>query len=88
MTMANLILPGTLEFDLALAEIPPVPTWRKEFERANGEGYLIARAGSFGLLESVTRQEWEEYINDGEFDQRQNEIDAHDNAIEGVICAC
>lgn len=83
--MPNLILPGTLEFNLALAQIPPVPTWRKEAERTNGETYLICRAGSMGLMEDVTRQEWEEYCNDGELDQRQDEIDAHDAALEGVI---
>jgi hypothetical protein len=83
--MANLILPGTLEFDLALAEIPPVPTWRKDFERANGEGYLISRPGSMGLMESVSYLEWLEYCNDGEFDERQREIDEQDAALEGII---
>jgi hypothetical protein len=83
--MANLILPGTLEFNLALAEIPPVPTWRKEAERTNGETYLICRAGSLGLMEAVDRQTWLEYVNDGELDERQDEIDAHDAALEGVI---
>ncbi len=83
--MADLILPGSLEFDLALADIPPVPTWRANFERANGEGYLICRAGSLGLMESVSYQEWLEYCNDGELDARQAEIDAHDEALEGII---
>ncbi|WOD37372.1 hypothetical protein [Nodosilinea sp. E11] len=83
--MANLILPGTLEFNLALADIPPVPTWRESFDRANGEGYLICRAGSLGLMESVTRQEWEDYVYGGELDARQAEIDEHDEALEGVI---
>jgi hypothetical protein len=83
--MPSLILPGTLDFALALAEIPPVPTWRKEVERTNGETYLICRAGSLGLMEAVSRQEWLEYVNDGELDERQDEIDAHDAALEGVI---
>ena len=83
--MSNLILPGSLEFDLALADIPPVPTWRANFERANGEGYLIVRPGSLGLMESVTRQEWEDYVYGGEFDERQAEIDEHDAALENVI---
>jgi hypothetical protein len=83
--MAELILPGSLEFEIALAGIPPVPTWRAEAERTNGETYLICRAGSLGLMEAVTRQEWEEYCNDGELDERQLEIDAHDQALEGVV---
>jgi hypothetical protein len=82
---ASLILPGTLEFNIALAEIPPVPTWRKEAERTNGETYLICRAGSMGLMEAVSRQEWLEYCNDGELDDRQDEIDAQDAILEGVI---
>ncbi|MBW4482914.1 MAG: hypothetical protein KME14_10255 [Tildeniella torsiva UHER 1998/13D] len=81
----TLILPGTLEFALALAEIPPVPTWRKEAERTNGEIRLICRAGSLGLMETVDHQTWLEYCNDGELDERQAEIDAHDAALEGVI---
>ncbi|MGB3199876.1 MAG: hypothetical protein WBA99_03180 [Nodosilinea sp.] len=83
--MSNLILPGTLEFNLALADIPPVPTWRAEAERTNGETYLICRAGSLGLMESVSRQEWLEYVNDGELDERQLEIDEQDAALEGII---
>lgn len=83
--MPDLILPGTLEFSIALSEIPPVPTWRAEFERANGEGYLICRPGSLGLMESVSRKEWEEYCYDGELDERQVEIDQHDEELEGVI---
>jgi hypothetical protein len=80
----TLILPGTLEFNLALAQIPPVPTWRKEAERTNGETYLICRAGSLGLMEAVDRKTWLEYVNDGELDERQDEIDAFDAALEGV----
>lgn len=80
-----LILPGTLDFALALAEIPPVPTWRKEAERTNGETYLICRSGSLGLMEAVSRQEWLEYVNDGELDARQAEIDEHEAALEGVV---
>ncbi len=85
--MPDLILPGTLEFNLALADIPPVPTWRAEAERTNGETYLICRSGSLGLMEAVSRQEWLEYVNDGELDERQTEIDAHDDALAGVVYA-
>lgn len=82
---SGLILPGTLEFSLALAEIPPVPTWRKEAERTNGETYLICRSGSLGLMEAVSRQEWLEYVNDGELDARQTEIEEHEATLEGVF---
>lgn len=83
--MDSLILPGTLEFNLALAEIPPVPTWRQEAERTNGETYLICRSGSMGLMEAVNRQEWEEYVYGGELDERQDEIDEQDGILESVI---
>jgi hypothetical protein len=82
---ANLILPGTLEFAIALAEIPPVPTWRAEAERTNGETYLICRSGSLGLMEAVSRKEWEEYCNDGELDERMDEIEAHEETLSNVI---
>jgi len=83
--MADLILPGTLEYAMALAEIPPVPTWRAHAEKTGGDTYLICRAGSQGLMEAVNRQEWEEYVNDGELDERQLEIEEHDAALEGVF---
>ncbi len=83
--MADLILPGTLEFSLALQEIPPVPTWRAEAERSNGETYLICRAGGMGLMEAVDRQTWLEYCHDGELDERTEEIEALEDATAGVI---
>lgn len=80
-----LILPGSLEFNLALQEIPPVPTWRAEAERTNGETYLICRAGQHGLMEAVDRRTWEEYCYGGELDIRSDEIDDLDQQLEGVI---
>jgi len=83
----GLILPGTLAYSIALTEIPPVPTWRAEAEKSNGETYLICRAGSNGLMEAVGFKQFVEYLNDGEFDERQEEIDALDEELEGVILA-
>lgn len=83
--MSALILPGSLEYAIALTEIPPVPTWRAEAARTNGETYLICRAGGSGLMEAVDRQTWLEYCNDGELDERQDEIDELDEQLEGVI---
>lgn len=80
-----LILPGSLEFALALQEIPPVPTWRAEAERTNGETYLICRSGSLGLMEAVDRKTWEEYCNDGELDIRTEEIEEQEERLEGII---
>jgi len=62
-----------------------VPTWRAEAARTNGETYLICRAGSLGLMETVDRKTWEEYCNDGELDERQAEIDEQDQQLESVI---
>lgn len=85
--MSSLILPGSLEFDLALQEIPPVPTWRAQAEKSNGDTYLICRAGQFGLMEAVDRKTWEDYVYGGELDERQDEIDQLDEQLEGVILA-
>lgn len=81
----GLILPGSLAYSIALTEIPPVPTWRAEADRTNGETYLICRAGSQGLMESVGYKEWIDYVYGGELDERQDEIDALEDDLEGVI---
>jgi hypothetical protein len=81
----NLILPGTLEFALALQEIPPVPTWRAEAERTNGETYLICRHGEMGLMEAVDRKTWEDYCYGGELDLRSDEIDDLDESLSGIV---
>ena len=84
---SDLILPGTLAFNIALTQIPPLPTWRAEMEKGSGQAFMICRPGSMGLMESVTEEEWVEYMNDGEYDARQEEIDALDEELEGVIIA-
>lgn len=83
----QLILPGSLEFSIALSEIPPIPTWRAEAERSAGEVYFICLPGEMGLMQAVDRQRWEEYCNDGELDDRMDEIDELDAQLEGVIYA-
>lgn len=85
--MSRLILPGTLEFDLALAEIPPVPTWRAEAERTGGETYLICRSGEFGLMEAVDKATFEDFCYGGELDERQSEIDALDERTGDITLA-
>jgi hypothetical protein len=83
--MSTLIYPGSLEFAMALREIPPVPTWRAHADKTNGDTYLICRSGSLGLMEAVSRKEWLEYVNDGELDQRQDEIEAHEAELNLLI---
>lgn len=82
---SDLILPGTLAYSIALTQIPPVPTWRQEAERTNGETYLICRPGSQGLMEAVSYKEWVDFMEGGELDARQEEVDALDEELEGVI---
>lgn len=79
----GLILPGSVAYAVALATMPPAPTW--EAEAGEGNTYLICRAGSQGLMEAVDYATWLEYVNDGELDERQDEIDALDNELEGII---
>ena len=87
MTHDTLILPGSLEYAIALTEIPPVPTWRALADKTNGEMALIALPGSEGVLQAVTMARYREYMEDGEFDARQDEIEAQDAQLDGVIIA-
>lgn len=70
-----LILPGSLEWDLAVREIPPAPSWRAMADKTNGEMALIALPGNHGLMEAVPMNRFWEYCYDGELDARQDEID-------------
>lgn len=73
-----LLLPGSLEFEIAKRELPPPPGWRQFAEKTNGQMAMIGLPGQFGLLEAVSLQRFDEYCNDGELDARQEEIDFDD----------
>ena len=70
-----LILPGSLEYMVASWEIPVFPGAMDFVNRTNGECHFICRPGSGGLLEAVTLEEFEEFANDGELDERQDELE-------------
>lgn len=76
-----LILPGSLEFELAKRDLPPPPGWRQFAAKTNGEMALIGRAGQCGMLEAVSLQRFAEYCNDGELDERQEELEAEEEEI-------
>ena len=66
----KLILPGDPQFDRTLAS--PPPNWQQVAARHRGEFAFVARSGS-GLLEPVSYQELEEYLEGGEYAQRLQE---------------
>lgn len=70
-----LILPGSLEFYLSSNELGLPPGSTDYVNACSGECAFIARPGSGGLLEAVSLKEFEEYLNDGEHDLRQAELE-------------
>lgn len=79
---SGLILPGTLEFYLECQNIPPPPGWQEEVNRTGGAVALVAPVGQCGLMEVVPLSRAAEYMHDGELDQRQDEIEELDGAID------
>lgn len=71
----TLILPGDPEFDRTLSS--PPPNWRSVAARHRGEFAFVARSGS-GLLEPVSYQELDEYLEGGEYAQRLQESGQED----------
>lgn len=66
-----LILPGDPEFYETLGH--PPPGWQQVAAACNDGIALIARAGS-GILEAVSWDEAEEYLEGGEYDERLEEL--------------
>jgi hypothetical protein len=75
-TEAGLILPGHPFFDQYLCATLP-PDWR-DFAYYNPDFAFIVRADGSGLLEAVTEDELEEYIEDGELDLRELEMEENE----------
>lgn len=63
----KLILPGDELFEVTLHSTLP-PNWQ-EFAYSNPDFGFVARAGS-SILEAVSLQDLEEYIEGGEYDER------------------
>lgn len=80
-----LILPGSLEYALALQHLPPPPGWGAMAAKTNGEMALIGTVGGNGLMEAVTLERFLEYANDGELEAREAEVAALDAETDGVI---
>jgi hypothetical protein len=70
-TEAGLILPGHPFFDDFLYCTLP-PGW-KDFAFHNSDFAFVGRSGS-GLLEAVSAQEFNEYVEGGEYDERLEEL--------------
>ncbi len=74
----EIILPGTHEFEETLAHLPP--DWRDVAWRSCGEYAHIVRPSSGGLIETVAREEAEEYYFSGEYDERLSQIPSDEEA--------
>ncbi|GAX43444.1 hypothetical protein NIES4075_44570 [Tolypothrix sp. NIES-4075] len=70
-TPSGIILPGHPFFDQYLYGTLP-PGWRN-YAFHNPDFAFVARAGS-GLLEAVSEDELDEYLEGGEYDDRLEEI--------------
>ncbi len=67
----SLLLPGDPEFRFWLAIPPP-----------DSQHAYVVRPGGNGLQESVSVEELDDYLLSGEYDERLEEIDEEDAAIE------
>jgi hypothetical protein len=76
----TIILPGTPEFDWTLGRNLP-PNWQQVAGQHHGAFHFVARAGS-GLLEPVGIDEFEEYLEGGEYDERLAEMGDEDDFEE------
>lgn len=70
----TIILPGTLEYDYSLANLPPPPDKNKKRHKFGGEYAYIVRPNSGGLMECVPILEAREYVFGGEYDNRLEEF--------------
>lgn len=62
-----LILPGSIEFDLALGVLPP--NWQQERSSTSEPFALVVRADGPGFLEPLSGEALEEYLEGGEWDE-------------------
>lgn len=69
------MLPGDPGFNEILAT--PPPSWRQVASNLSGEFAFIVRANT-GLLEPVSYDDLDEYIEGGEYDERLEVIDDDD----------
>lgn len=67
-----IILPGDPLFDLTLGTLPP--DWKEHRGKADHFAFVV-RPGSGGLLEPVFNTDLDEYLEDGEFEARSQELE-------------
>lgn len=75
MTHEFLILPGSVAWDIAMAELPLPPNFLNLAHQYAGEVVFAPRLNSSGILEPMTIKEAEEYVNDGEYDLLDQETE-------------
>jgi hypothetical protein len=73
-----LILPGDPLFDLTLATAIP-PGWRQTADQCGQQVAFVAAPGDGGLLRPATPAELEDYLEGGEYDDRQAELEDQDD---------
>jgi len=64
----SLILPGSLEYQIALESLPLPPDWERWAQRTNGNFSIVVIPGTGGIMRCVDHAEASEFVGDGEFD--------------------
>jgi hypothetical protein len=71
--MSDLLLPGQPGFSETLHRLPP--DWRAIAYQSGGDANFIVRPGNYGLVEYAAPEQVDEYLEDGEFDDRCQELE-------------
>lgn len=74
--MSILVLPGDPEFNWILQTARP-PNWQEK-AKDDDQYAFVGKTGS-GIVEAVNRQEFDEYVYGGEYDERLEEIGDDDD---------
>jgi hypothetical protein len=79
-----IIYPGDPEFDMWMYSALP-PDWKAYADTINQQCFFVAASDS-GLLRPASRQELDEYLYGGEYDDRLEEIGDDDEEINELDC--
>lgn len=71
-----IILPGTLEYQIAIEHLPLPPDWERWAARTNGDFSIVVIPGTGGLMRCVPHEEAAEFTGDGEFDAEVQAIES------------
>jgi hypothetical protein len=79
-----LIFPGDPEFDLWMYRQLP-PDWRAYSDKLSQQCFFVASVDS-GLLRPASRDELDDYLYGGEYDERMDIIGDEDEGLDELEC--